>query len=137
MRADDDAKSTAERALKGEQPKRKRSERRAVLHMEVPREAREAFFRRAHAAGVSGPEYLANALAHPERTYHTDAVLIAKPLADISYRLARALDALRKGDLEVGVRFVVESQRAVADSLSTLRRAHDAGVRVNTDRLRD
>ena len=133
----DDAKSTAERALKGEQPKRKRSERRAVLHMEVSREAREAFFRRVRAAGVSGPEYFAHAIARPERTYHTDAVLIAKPLADISYRLSRAVDALRKGDVPAGIAAVVEAQRVVASALSPLRRAHDESVRDNTDRLRD
>jgi len=133
MRRDDDARTTMEHAVKGEKPKRKRSEKRAVLHMEVDRDAREAFFARAHAAGVSGPEYFANALARPGRTYDTDAVRIAKPLAGISYRLSRALDVLQRGEADAVKGYIIEAQRIVADALRPLRREHDAAVRANTD----
>lgn len=97
---------------------------RVVLSLDVEPRVRDALRDRATAAGVSMAEYLANALAQPERSYVTSAVEIAQPLAQISYRLAQATQMLRNGQPTAAADELDAARRVVAEAMIALRRQH-------------
>ena len=73
-------------------------------------------------------EYIRAVATTPQAVYDTDYARIAKPLADISYRLARALDALDGGDTEKVRTCIKEASVAAASALAPLARSHDRVV---------
>ena len=86
---------------------------RVVLSLDVEPGVRDALRERAALAGVSMAEYVSVALAHPDRVFATASAEIVQPLAEISYRISRALNAASTGDhrnvsteLELARRFV-------------------------------
>jgi hypothetical protein len=79
-------------------------------------------------------EFLSNALAEPQRSYVTDAVEIAQPLAQVSYRLAQVIQALERGDLALAKGEVEAARRIVAEAMIPLRRKHAEEVRANEPR---
>ncbi len=76
-------------------------------------------------------EYLANALAEPERSYATAAVEIAQPLAQVSYRLAQVECAVRDGNVDAALGEIRTARRIIADALVPLRRQHAEEVRLS------
>jgi len=133
-----DAMSVQREVLRGEKPRKgSPAKKRVALHMEVEPEAREAFFRRARAAGLSGPDSFRDALAFPERVYDTDALRIAKPLADISYRLVRLADVVNRNELDAARWYVDEIRRIVVEAMRPLRSEHDEEVCRKTDAVKD
>ena len=74
-------------------------------------------------------EYVRAVCLSPRAKYDTNFTRIAKPLSEASYRISRALDALRAGDVSAGIAAVVEAQRVIAAAMTPLRRGHDAEVR--------
>ena len=102
---------------------------RVVLSLDVDPSVRDALRDRAAAAGVSMAEYLANALAQPERSYDTAAANTAQPLAQVSYRLAQATQALDRADADAASEEIAAARRIVAESLVALRRRHAEEVR--------
>jgi len=107
---------------------------RVMLSITVPPEVRDALRERARRAGVSIAEYVTNALAEPERSYATGAVAIAKPLSELSYRLAQAAQALERGDSDAARADLDAAKRIVAAALLPLRRQHAQEVRVKDQR---
>lgn len=107
---------------------------RVVLSLDVESRVRDSLRDRAAAAGVSMAEFLSNALAEPERSYVTDAVEIARPLAQVSYRLAQVIQALERGDLALAKGDVEAARRIVAEAMIPLRRKHAEEVRANEPR---
>jgi len=107
---------------------------RVVLSLDVDARVRGALRERAAMAGLSMAEYLGNALAQPERTYATAAVEIAQPLAQVSYRIAQAADALKRVDVSAATSELDAARRIASDALVPLRRQHDEEVRTNDRR---
>ncbi len=107
---------------------------RVVLSLDVEPKVRDALRARAAAADVSMAEYLANALARPERSYATAAVEIAQPLAQISYHLAQATRALDRGEAEPAKVEVDAARRIAAEAMLHLSRHHAKEVRSNDGR---
>jgi predicted nicotinamide N-methyase len=107
---------------------------RVVLSLDVEPHIRDSLRQRAAAAGVSMAEYLANALAEPERSYITNAVDIAQPLTRISYHLAQVVDALACSDLAAAKANLETAKRIVAEAMMPLRRRHAEEVRANEPR---
>jgi hypothetical protein len=108
---------------------------RVVLSLDVEPKTRDALRDRAAAAGVSMAEYLANALARPERQYVTAAVEIAQPLTHVSYRLAQIELAVRDFDTATALDEIGAVKRVIAEALAPLQRQHVDEVR-RTDRRR-
>lgn len=108
---------------------------RVVLSLDVEPKTRDALRERAATAGVSMAEYLANALALPKRQYVTEAVEIAQPLANVSYRLAQVELAIREGDTATALDEIAATKRVIAEALAPLQRQHVDEVR-RTDRRR-
>ena len=107
---------------------------RVVLSLDVEPRVRDALRNRATAAGVSMAEYIANAVARPERSYATRAVEIAQPLTQISYRLAQATRAMESGDVALASDELAAAKRIAADALISLQRRHVQEVRSNDPR---
>ena len=107
---------------------------RVVLSLDVEARVRDALRERAALAGVSMAEYIGNAVAQPERSYATAAAEIAQPLAQVSYRIAQATDALTRGDVGVATSELDAARRLASDALIPLRRQHDEEVRTNDRR---
>ncbi len=103
---------------------------RVVLSLDVESRIRDALRDRAAVAGVSMAEYLANALARPERSYVTAAVEIAQPLAQVSYHLAQAERAIRGGQVDVALGEIDAARQIVVGALAPLQRRHAQEVRV-------
>jgi hypothetical protein len=108
--------------------------RRVVLSLDVDPRVRDALRDRAASAGVSMAEYLSNALAEPERSYATTAVEIVQPLAQVSYRLAQAIEALESGNVASARDDIFAAKRIVAEAMVPLRRKHAEEVRTNEPR---
>ncbi len=102
---------------------------RVVLSLDVQPRVRDSLRERAAQSGVSMAEYLSNALARPERSYATASAEIAQPLTILSYRIARAQDALRAHDVAALSRELYEAQRDVAKALRPLVTPHAEEVR--------
>ncbi len=122
-------------------PKGKRSSKskrhggRVVLSLDVEEHVREALRERAAASGVSMAEYLANALAIPDRLYATASAEQAQALARISYETARACAAVVSADYETISSALETMRRIIADALHPLARSHAEEVR-SVDRRR-
>jgi hypothetical protein len=114
---------------KGDRAKSKRHGGRVVLSLDVEPRVRDAIRERAALAGVSMAEYISNALALPQRSFATAAAEIAQPLTMLSYRIARAREALRTGDATALSRELGDAQRDVAEALRPLARPHAEEVR--------
>jgi len=107
---------------------------RVVLSLDVEERVRDALRERAALAGVSMAEYLGNALARPGRSYATTAVEIAQPLAQVSYRIIQATDALKCGNVGGAMSELDAARRIVSEALVPLRRRHDEEGRANDRR---
>jgi len=107
---------------------------RVVLSLDVESRVRDSLRDRAAAAGVSMAEYLSNALAEPERSYATTAVEIVQPLAQVSYRLAQAIEALESGNVASATDDIETAKRIVAEAMIPPRRKHAEEVRANERR---
>jgi len=109
---------------------------RVVLSLDVEPHVRDALRDRAAAAGVSMAEYLANALAQPERSYLTSAVDVAQPFAQISYYLAQAAQKLRSSNPNAAAVEIDLARRIVGEAMIAQRRQHSAEYSAqNTRRL--
>ncbi len=91
---------------------------RVVLSLDVEPRVRDALRERAALAGVSMAEYVSVALAQPSRSFATPSVEMAQPLAQLSYRISRAKEAVAVGD-----------HSAVAAELELARRIAAAAMR--------
>jgi hypothetical protein len=107
---------------------------RVVLSLDVEAHVRDALRDRAATAGVSMAEYLGNAFAEPERAYNTTAVEIAQPLAQMSYLLAQAGQALERGDVGSAKNDIAAAKCIVAEAMIPLQRRHSADVRAADSR---
>jgi hypothetical protein len=114
---------------KGKNVKAKRHGGRVVLSLDVEPRVRNAIRERAALAGVSMAEYVSNAIARPERSFATGATEIAQPLTMLSYRIARAQEALCLGNAEALSRELGEAQRCVAEALRPMVSPHSVEVR--------
>jgi len=114
---------------KGKHVNSKRHGGRVVLSLDVEPRVRDAIRERAALAGVSMAEYINNAVARPARSFATAAAEIAAPLTMLSYRIARAREALRTGDAAALSRELDDAQRDVAEALRPLARPHAEEVR--------
>jgi hypothetical protein len=114
---------------KGKGVKTKRHGGRVVLSLDVEPRVRDAIRERAALAGVSMAEYISNAVARPARSFATAAAEIAVPLTMLSYRIARAQEALRTGDAAALSRELDDARRDVAGALRPLSAPHAEEVR--------
>jgi hypothetical protein len=105
---------------KGKRVNTKRHGGRVVLSLDVEPRVRDAIRERAALAGVSMAEYISNAVARPARSFATAAAEIAVPLTMLSYRIARAREALRTGNAAALSRELDDAQRDVAEALRPL-----------------
>ena len=102
---------------------------RVVLSLDVERRVRDSIRERAALAGVSMAEYVSNAIARPERSFATASAEIVQPLTALSYRIARAQDALRASNIEAALRELNDAQRDVAGALRPFTAPHAEEVR--------
>ncbi len=109
---------------KGNSVKTNRHGGRVVLSLDVEPRVRDAIRERAALSGVSMAEYISNAVARPERSFATAAAEIAQPMTMLSYRIARAQEALRNSDATALSRELSDAQRDVAESLLPLAVPH-------------
>jgi uncharacterized protein (DUF885 family) len=114
---------------KGKRVNTKRHGGRVVLSLDVEPRVRDAIRERAALAGVSMAEYISNAVARPARSFATAAAEIAVPLAMLSYRIARAREALRTDDAAALSRELHDAQRDVAEALRPLAMPHAEELR--------
>ena len=114
---------------KGKHVNTKRHGGRVVLSLDVEPRVRDAIRERAALAGVSMAEYISNAVARPARSFATAAAEIAAPLTMLSYRIARAREALRTGDAATLSRELDDARRDVAEALRPLARPHAEEIR--------
>lgn len=103
---------------------KKRHGGRVVLSLDVDEHVRDALRERAAASGVSMAEYLANALAVPDRLYATEPAGQAQVLARISYEIARSRAAVASADNESALSALEAMRRIIADALGPLARSH-------------
>ncbi len=120
-------------ATLGEKPERKmRGARRAskLIATNVTDEKFAIIAGHAKRAGYESlAEYVRAVTLTPKAVYDTDQARIAKPLADVSYRIARALDVLDRKRLDAVHGYLIDMQTLVADALRGLARDHDSEVR--------
>ena len=114
---------------KGKRVRSKRHGSRVVLSLDVEPRVRDAIRERAALAGVSMAEYVSNAIARPARSFATAAAEIAVPLTMLSYRIARAQEALRTGNAGALSSELDDAQRDVVKALLPLARPHAEEVR--------
>jgi hypothetical protein len=114
---------------KGKRVNTKRHGGRVVLSLDVEPRVRDAIRERAALAGVSMAEYISNAVARPARSFATAAAEMAVPLTMLSYRIARAREALRTGDAAALNRELDDALRDVAEALRPLARPHAEEIR--------
>lgn len=114
---------------KGKLEKTKRHGGRVVLSLDVEPRVRGAVRERAALAGVSMAEYVSNAVAGPERSFATASADIVQPLTVLSYRIARAQEALLAGDGAAVSRELKDAQRELAEALRPLAELHAEEVR--------
>jgi hypothetical protein len=98
----------------------------AMFSVRLPRELRDGLRAAARRNGITIEEYVTTVFAG--RSFATPAARIAKPLANVNYRLTRITDALMSSDVEVARNETREAQRVVAEHLRPLRREHDRDV---------
>jgi len=91
---------------------------RVVLSLDVKPCVRDALRERAAVAGVSMAEYVSVALAQPNRAFATALAELAQPIAQLSYRISSAQQAVAAGDhstvaaeLELARRIAAEAMR--------------------------
>lgn len=108
---------------------------RVVLSLDVEPQVREALRERAAGCGVSMAEYLANALAMPDRLHATASAAQAQVLAHISYEIARARESIATADDAALVSALEAMRIVVADTLRPLASSHAEEVR-SLDRRR-
>ena len=94
---------------------------RVVLSLDVEPKVRELLRERAASAGVSMAEYVSVALAQPNRAFATTSAEMVQPVAQLSYRITRAQQAVATGDhsalaeeLEFARRIAAEAMRPSA-----------------------
>jgi hypothetical protein len=121
-------------STKGRNGGGKRHGGRVVLSLDVEAHVRDALRKRAALSGVSMAEYLCNAIAQPERSYATVTTEIAQPLVQVSYRIAQAADALKRGDVGAATSELHAAKQIVSSALVPLRRGHDDEVRASERR---
>lgn len=109
--------------------KTKRHGGRVVLSLDVEPRVRDAIRERAALAGVSMAEYISNAVARPVRSFATAAAEIVQPLTMLSYRIARAQEALRTGDAAALSHELEDARRDIAEALRPLAAPHAEEVR--------
>lgn len=78
---------------------------------------------------ASVAEYVRAVCVAPCAVYDTDAARIAKPLSDISYRIARVLDALNRSETDAVRGYLTEMKAIVHAALVPIARSHDREVR--------
>jgi hypothetical protein len=122
--------------MKRKQPKTTRHGGRVVLSLDVEPSARDALREKAAAAGVSMAEYFTNAIAQPEQcTFRTDAAEIGRPLIRVSDHQRRALEMLKRGDVDAAVAELEAMRAVIHDALTPLARRHQEEVRANERRI--
>lgn len=126
--------ANARSSTNGKRAGRPRHGGRVTLSLTVPLEVRDALHARARRFGVSLAEYVANALAEPERAYDTPALRKAIPLHTVSLHLALMRRALQRDDFEALGANLADAHRVVAETLRPLRRSHVAEVRATDPR---
>ena len=97
---------------------------RVVLSLDVEPHVRDALRERAAASGVSMAEYLANALAEPDRLFATPSASSAQVLAQLSYEIARAREGAVAAE-NAGLVLALDKMRSViVDALRPLSQFH-------------
>lgn len=102
---------------------------RVVLSLDVEPHVRDALRERAMLAGVSMAEYVSVALAQPSRSFATASTEIAQPLAQLSYRISRAQQAVAAGDHSAAAAELEFARRIVAEAMRPLATPHAEEVR--------
>ena len=103
-----------------------RADDEVMFSVRLPREVRDTLRAVASRNGITLEEYVTTVFVG--RSFATPAARIAKPLADINYRLTRIGDALISSNLDAAQIELFEAQRVVAEHLRPLRREHDGDV---------
>ena len=116
-------------------PKTQRHGGRVVLSLDVEPSVRDALRERAALSRVSMAEYVSNGLARPHPTFATTSAEIAQPLTILSYRIARAQQAAKGGDLATATGELEDAKRVVAEAMHSLSQSHAVEVR-SRDRRR-
>ncbi|HET9394204.1 MAG TPA: hypothetical protein VFO29_11880 [Candidatus Rubrimentiphilum sp.] len=126
-------------ALRGQKPRADSpSEGRAMIA--VAPAVRDNLRALADSAGTSIGDYIAATIAQhgisePTRLFDTAALRQAKPLTDLSYRLARLIEALQSSDIGTALQFASEARSIVADALAPLARSHRTEIAQQDGRL--
>ena len=105
-----------------------------MLSLDVEPRVRDALRERAALAGVSMAEYISNAVARPARSFATAAAEIVQPLAQVSYCLAQAIEALESGNVASAKDDIAAAKRIAAEAMIPLRRNHADQVRAREPR---
>lgn len=128
-----DANTALRGALDGAKPKRTmRGARRAsaMIAANVREDEYAAIVEHARRGGYESlAEYVRAVCIARKAIYDTDQARLAKPLADIAYRVVRGMDALDRGEMDVLRGYLLEIRAVVADALRPLSRHHDREVR--------
>jgi hypothetical protein len=102
---------------------------RVVLSLDVEPKVRELLRERAALAGVSMAEYVSVALAQPNRAFATTSAEMVQPLAQLSYRIARAQQAAATGDHSAVAEELEFARRVAADAMRPLATLHAEDAR--------
>jgi hypothetical protein len=97
--------------------------------LDLPKDAEFELQARADAAGVSISDYVAHALAQPQRSYATPSAETARPITKATDGIARALDLLQARDPRAAAEELTRTLDALRAILRPLARRHDAEVR--------
>ena len=97
---------------------------RVVLSLDVEPRVRDALRERAAASGVSMAEYLANALAEPDRLFATPSASSAQALAQLSYEAERAREATVAADYAALISALDKMRSIIVEALRPLSRSH-------------
>lgn len=128
----DSAETVLRDAIEGRKSRKSRGSRRAahVIAADVIADEYAAIVEHARVGGYESlAEYARAVCLAPKAIYDTDQARIAKPLADVSYRVARARDALQRGDLTAVAAHIEEIRVTVSEALRPLSRTHERTVR--------
>ncbi len=97
---------------------------RVVLSLDVEPRVRDALRERAALAGVSMTEYVSVALAQPKRVFATTSAEMAQPIAQFSYRISRAQQAVAAGDHQAAAAELELARRIAAEAMRPLAAPH-------------
>ena len=75
-------------------------------------------------------EYVRAVAISPRAEYDTHMARMAKPLADVAYRIARTLDVLDRSETDAVRGYLMEMQSTIAAALRRLSRDHNREVRL-------